>query len=117
MGISPALQQRLSAAETERERLAHLIEQAAAAPGQVIGDVLARYRRQVLELQRVLDEDTDRDRTRALLADMLGPVLIGRDADTGETWAEMEKPAERLALNGSPILVAGAGFEPTTFGL
>ena len=79
--------------------------------------MLARYRRQVLELQRVLDEDTDRDRTRALLADMLGTVLIGRDADTGATWAEMEKPAERLALNGSPVLVAGAGFEPTTFGL
>ncbi|MCK2073104.1 cell wall metabolism sensor histidine kinase WalK, partial [Aeromonas caviae] len=37
MGISPALQQRLSAAESERERLTHLIEQAAASPGQVIG--------------------------------------------------------------------------------
>jgi hypothetical protein len=117
VGISPALQQRLRTAEAERERLAHLIEQADAGPRQVIADVLARYRRQVLELQRVLDEDTDRDRTRQLLADMLGPVLIGRDAETGETWAEMKKPAERLALNGSPVLVAGAGFEPTTFGL
>ncbi|NCT85457.1 MAG: recombinase family protein [Comamonadaceae bacterium] len=117
VGISPALQQRLRTAETERDRLAQLIEQAEAGPRQVIEDVLARYRRQVLELQRVLDEDADRDRTRQLLADMLGPVLIGRDADTGATWAEMEKPAERLALNGSPVLVAGAGFEPTTFGL
>ena len=118
MGISPALQQRLRAAEVERERLAHLIDQAGAGPIQVIEDVLARYRRQVLELQRVLEEDADCDRTRALLADMLGPVLIGRDADTGETWAEIEKPAERLMLlNGSPKVVAGAGFEPTTFGL
>jgi hypothetical protein len=52
-----------------------------------------------------------------LRAGTLGPVLIGRDADTGETWAEMEKPAERNALSGFHVLVAGAGFEPTTFGL
>jgi site-specific DNA recombinase len=118
VGISPALQQRLRAAETERERLALLIEQAQTAPRQVIDGITARYRRKILELQRVLEEDADRDRTRALLADMLGPVLIGRDADTGETWAEIEKPAERLLLlGGSPGLVAGAGFEPTTFGL
>ncbi len=118
VGISPALQQRLRAAETERERLALLIEQAQSAPRQVIDDITARYRRQMLELQRVLEEDADRDRTRALLADMLGPVLIGRDADTGETWAEIEKPAERLLLLGGSLkVVAGAGFEPTTFGL
>lgn len=107
MGISPALQQQLRAADNERERLAHVIEQAAAGPGQVIGDVLARYRRQVLKLERVHEEDSDRDRTRALLDDMLGPVLIGSDADTGATWAEIEEPAERLALNRSPVLVAG----------
>jgi len=71
VGISPALQQRLRAAEVERERLAHLINQAAAGPSQVIDAVLARYRRQVLQLQSVLEEDADRDRTRALLADML----------------------------------------------
>ncbi|MFG6433817.1 hypothetical protein [Roseateles sp. LYH14W] len=44
----------------------------ATSPGQVIGDVMARYRRQMLALQQVLEEDADRDRTRALLADMLG---------------------------------------------
>jgi hypothetical protein len=33
------------------------------------------------------------------------------------TWTQMEKPAERLALSGFSVLVAGAGFEPTTFGL
>lgn len=98
--ISPALQQRLSAAEAERERPSWLIEQAEAGPRQTIDDVLARCRRQALEQKRVLDEDADRDRTRQLLADILGPVLIDRDADTGATWAEMEKPAERLALNG-----------------
>ncbi|WP_414708853.1 recombinase zinc beta ribbon domain-containing protein [Roseateles sp.] len=118
MGISPALQQRLRAAEAERTRLRQLVDQAAAGPGQVIDDVMTRYRRQVLELQRVLEENADRDRTRALLADILGPVLMGRDADTGATWAEIEKPAERLLLLGGSLkVVAGAGFEPTTFGL
>ncbi|MBV8034774.1 hypothetical protein [Roseateles sp.] len=62
----------------------------------------------MLELQRVLEEGADRDGTRQLLADMLGPVLIGRDAESGDTWAEIEKSVERLALNGSLILVAGA---------
>ncbi|MBV8603601.1 MAG: recombinase zinc beta ribbon domain-containing protein [Pelomonas sp.] len=118
MGISPALQQRLRAAETERERLARVLEQAQPGPDRLIADVMGHYRRQMQELRRVLEEDTDRDRTRRLLADMLGPVLIGRDAETGETWAEIEKPAERLLLlSGSLEVVAGAGFEPTTFGL
>lgn len=44
----------------------------------------------------------------ALLADMLGPVVLTRD-EVG-SWAEMEEPAARVALAGStPLaLVAGA---------
>lgn len=95
VGISPALQQRLRTAEAERERLAQPIEQAKAGPRQVIEDVLARYRRQVLELQRVLEEDADRERTRELLRQMLGPVILLRDAE-GLTWAQMTNPAEQL---------------------
>jgi hypothetical protein len=44
----------------------------------------------------------DRERTRALLADILGPVVLRRDSE-GE-WAEMEEPAQRLALAGSTLL-------------
>jgi hypothetical protein len=47
-------------------------------------------------------------------------MVIGKDAVKGELWAQLEKPAELLleaATGGSLGLVAGAGFEPTTFGL
>ena len=47
---------------------------------------------------------------------MLGPVTLVSD-DEGQ-WAEMQEPVARLALTGSLMaLVAGAGFEPATFGL
>lgn len=111
MGLSKALQDRLAAAESER---AGLIAQAAVqAPvhARVLDDVTTRYRRLVLQLQNVLEEETDRDRTRQLLADMLGQVTIGRDSETGETFAELDEPAERLllaAVGESLEVVAGA---------
>lgn len=44
---------------------------------------------------------------KALLADLLGPVELVRDAE-GD-WAELEETAARLALAGSPVgVVAGA---------
>ena len=74
-------------------------------------DVTARYRRMVLQLQEVLRDESDRTRTRQILTDMLGQVKIGRDLETGETFAELEDPAERLlvaAVGESLRLVAGA---------
>lgn len=120
IGLSPALQARLKAAETERAELQTQLAAASAspAPATMISDITARYRRLVMQLQTVLEEEKDRDRTRQLLADIMGSVTIGRD-EAG-TYAEMEKPADRLllqAMGGSLGLVAGAGFEPTTFGL
>jgi site-specific DNA recombinase len=120
-GLSAALQARLAAAEAEQTKLrAQLGAQGVAAPTRAprIDDMLARYRRQVMDLQRVLEGDandtthpTDRDRTRAILADMLGAVIVGRDQATGENYADLEDPAERLLLQAvgeSRILVAGA---------
>jgi hypothetical protein len=43
------------------------------------------------------DEAGDRQRTRAILADMLGPVTLVREAP-GEDYAELEEPAERLLM-------------------
>lgn len=109
VGLSSALQARLQAAEAE---LASLQAEAATrpqVPAPSAGQVLAAYRRQLLQLQAALDAgDLDRDRTRALLADIVGPVTLTRD-DEGQ-WAEMEEPVARLALTGSTpsTLVAGA---------
>ena len=62
---------------------------------ELAGDVIATYRRMLLQLRDVLLSD-DVERTRALIAEMLGPVTIVRD-DEG-TWAEMAKPADRLLV-------------------
>lgn len=62
----------------------------------------------------VLENEPDVHRVRALLSEILGPVVIGKDAVTGELWAEMEKPAELLleaATGGSLGLVAGARID------
>ena len=84
----------------------------------VTAPTIARYRRLVLNLRQVLEEEEDRACTRQMLAELLGPVVIGCD-DEGKAWAEIEEPAGRLAVavGGSMGLVAGAGFEPATFGL
>ncbi|WP_235581158.1 MULTISPECIES: recombinase family protein [unclassified Rhizobacter] len=121
VGISPAIAARLKSAEAERAQLASVVQASALPdPKLVVDDVTARYRRMVSQLQEVLRDESDRTRTRQILTDMLGQVTIGRDLETGETFAELEDPAERLlvaAVGESLRLVAGAGFEPTTFGL
>lgn len=114
-GLSTALRARLAAAEAERDELERQLQQqpVAAARAPSMGEVLARYRSQVLDLQRVLTEGemaANLARTREVLAAMLGPVTIGRDPATGENFAELEEPAERLlmaAAGGSLGMVAG----------
>lgn len=110
VGISPAIQARLVDAEAERARLQLELARTAPSEAPSVDEVLAPYRAMVMQLQQVLESEEDRDRTRQLLAEMLGPVTIGRDPD-GSSWAEMEKPAERLlvaAVGGSLEVVAGA---------
>lgn len=110
VGISQALQARLQAAEAERTRLQTELARCEQQAAPSVDAVMAPYRAMVLQLQQVLESDGDRDRTRQLLATMLGPVTIGRDPD-GSSWAEMEKPAERLLVaagGGSLEVVAGA---------
>ena len=87
-------------------------------PDRAAQQALVAYNRRLLDLGAALQQETmDRERTRALLADILGPVVLRRDAE-GD-WAEMEEPAQRLALAGSTLLtmVARARFEIATFGL
>ncbi|HRP27457.1 MAG TPA: recombinase family protein [Burkholderiaceae bacterium] len=122
VGISPALQARLAAAERERDELVRLVD--AASPGAGAGaplqinDALARYRRHVLNLQQALAEGAgaeDLTRTREILAAMLGTVLIGRDEATGDDYAELEEPAERLLLTavGESLGVVAGGRNTT----
>ena len=118
VGVSEALATRLKKAEEESRRLmVQVAQEAGPSAAEIASEIEARYRRALTQLQEVL-QSGDVDRTRPVLAEMLGPVTIVRD-DEG-TWAQMAKPADRLllqAMGGSLKVVAGAGFEPTTFGL
>lgn len=106
VGLSDALQARLAAAEAELAAL-RAAPPADTPPAKDAKEVLAAYRRQMLQLKAALETDTDRERTRALLADLVGPVTLARDEE-GD-WAEMVEPATRLAIAGSTPLTMVAG--------
>jgi hypothetical protein len=108
VGMSEALRQRLQAAEAE---LARMTDRAGRAPridvervtqpgGGHVQATAARSRR------RAAGRGVDRDRVRALLAEILGPVVLRRD-DEGD-WAEMEEPAQRVLMTGSTPLTVVA---------
>ena len=106
-GLSDALRASLAAAEAERTALEQRARNSTALPVPTASEVIAGYRRRLLPLQQALESDADRQRTRELLAELLGPVTLTRD-DTGD-WAEMEEPAARVALAGSTPLTVVAG--------
>ena len=58
--------------------------------------VVAVYRRHLLQLEEALRSENDRQRTRQILADLLGQVTLLRDEATGESFAEFGVPAKRL---------------------
>jgi len=104
VGMSEALRERLQSAEKELARIT-----AAAAPrGELNADritkqAVAAYKRRLLDLVSALqDEGMDRDRTRALLADILGPVK-GR-------------PGPQLTFPGSSHLLGTHPGTPTLGG-
>lgn len=110
VGLSAALAARLQAAEAEQHQLQRQLAATPATALPTVDEVLAPYRQQVMQLQRVLESEGDRDQVRTLLSQLIGPVVVGHD-EAG-AWAEMEKPAERLLLQaaggGSLEVVAGA---------
>jgi hypothetical protein len=60
----------------------------------------------------------DPDRARALLQDLLGEIRFVEEGE--EVWAEIRNRADHLLLAAGAAsinVVAGAGFEPATFGL
>jgi len=104
VGISPAIAARLKAAEAEKAAIeAQLASQSPAATTAAVDNVMGRYKALLLNLTDALSAETDREHTRRLLAELLGPVVVGRD-DEGGAYAEMTEPAERL------LVAAGGGF-------
>lgn len=111
VGASAAIAVRLQAAEAELASIEQRLEAAAVPTAQdLMRDVAAHYKQLMLDLRSALDKETDRERTRRLLADLLGEVIVGRDEDGA--FADLADPATRLlsaASGGTYItLVAGA---------
>lgn len=111
LGLSEALRARLGAAEAERDALAsRAAAHDQALPAVDVDALVARWRGMVMDLGTVLASE-DRDRARGLLAELIGPVVIGTDETSGEVYAELEEPAERLLIAAAGVLpgvVAGA---------
>ncbi len=105
----------LQAAEARLAELDQVVPQDEPAPVD-IGMVVRRYQQRMLVLRDSLD--SDREQARVLMRDLLGPLTLRRRGD--EVWAEPQskEPARVSGTGSSPlIVVAGAGFEPATFGL
>ena len=80
LGLSASLRARLEAAELEREVVSKEVDSAKdERPALTAEQVLAGYKRQLQELRKALEEESDRDHTRALLAELLGPVRLVRE--------------------------------------
>jgi site-specific DNA recombinase len=117
---SPALANRLAAAESE---LAGLQNAATTVPAfdveAITPRLVDRYRAAVASLPATL-ERVDIERARHELKRLIGVVQV--EADDQEIRfrtqdGAVETAMRRLAGDQSVLMVAGVGFEPTTFGL
>ncbi len=109
MGLSDALQGRLRAAEAERAALRR--PHPAALPAPRIREQLAAL---LVNLRTALERDAEQ--ARMILAELLGRIDL--EVRGEEVWARLETGrALKVAAGRSITVVAGAGFEPATFGL
>ena len=108
-GGSDALLARLKAAEAERGELraAQAVE-----PEQI--DARAIWREMKSRLSEMLAKGSA-DEMRMAVGELLAPILLQTN-ENGETWADVVMKAAAQGGRASK-LVAGAGFEPATFGL
>ncbi len=118
LGISDALRQKLRAAEAERQELRTRMPQDGPEidADEWVRQAMSKYRSIVRKVERALKEDLDL--AREALRSLLGRITLIVDEE-GAIHGEYESETARapdgdgLSLN----VVAGAGFEPTTFGL
>ncbi len=118
VGFSAAIAAALKAAEGEKDELqAMLSSKLPSNAAMAIDDVEARYKRLMMRLKSALEAE-DRASVRSMLEQLLGQMTFSPEGD--DVAIGFDEPAERLlyATAGESLgMVAGAGFEPTTFGL
>ena len=116
IGMSDAIKVRLTAAEKERVDLQRWNPTPAALGKANHADIAARVKQTIIDLQTALTNDTQR--ARKIISDLMGEIRILSEPDG--IYAEYDNATEKLMMAAggvSLMMVAGAGFEPTTFGL
>ena len=112
---SPALAQRLQATEAELARLEAEARRAAAPIQAVVPNVRKHWLALLDRLHGVLEKDPERGRED--LREVLEERVRLRPDESGRfLWADYALGLAALVPNAE-IMVAGAGFEPATFGL
>jgi site-specific DNA recombinase len=122
MKVSPALAKRLEGAESELQRLQD-DQQRRRVP--IAGRIVPSVGKMFVRLVEQLEENLKRDpqRARAALAEIFGERVSLQPGESGRfLWADygigaMPVMAEAVGAESSVLMVAGVGFEPTTFGL
>ena len=115
IGMSDALKSRLVAAESEKIRIQQAMEHSTSRKI-TPAEITAHIRKTIFNLQIAMTDDTQR--ARKLISDLMGEIQIKQKGDS--IYAEIDNAAEKLLLSSGGVflnMVAGAGFEPTTFGL
>ena len=103
-GVSPALKEKLGAAEAEREALQQAAKPVAIARG--IDDVMARYRRLIADLPASLQNATERSRRAVRM--LTGGITLLEEG--GTVYAELNASPERLLMaSGGTLLGMVAG--------
>ena len=113
VGPIPALSDRLAATERRRADLQADIARIEAAANVNLSRIPALYRQMAFQLERALKTDV------ATAREVLRPLIEGARVveDGGQVWVESETGRAAIAVGLSLGMVAGAGFEPATFGL
>ena len=116
---SPALATKLAAAESELEQLQAAQRPKAVVAGRIAPNVARMFTGLVDQLDEVLKANPDRAK-ESLRSVFTEGVTLEPDESGKFLWANYDLESMPLlagAVDRSEIMVAGVGFEPTTFGL
>nr|WP_242533923.1 zinc ribbon domain-containing protein [Salipiger bermudensis] len=125
---TPGLLQKLQALEEEKAELERKLEAPAPSAVRFHPKLAELYRSKVTELSEALKDDTIRVPALDLLRSLIDRVVVHHDAETKGITLEVEGALSAMIAQAQPgglgdvdpsslELVAGVGFEPTTFRL
>ncbi len=119
VGVSEAITARLSVAEAEKARLQRTLQVAEAQIDveRLVREAVRGFHASLERIEQAVKADIAQ--AREALRSVLGPVLVRRDPIDGSVYLEPgeRKPGELSLAGLSLMVVAGEGFEPSTFGL